>query len=81
MVPLFVDVEVRDRCVMTIEVGQVLESVRLPENDVSLFSATCDESVLCGVHKTVDSFLMEIEGLSAVLELVQIVHVDESIQR
>ena len=81
MIPLLVDVEVRDGCVMAIEVGQVLQGVWLPENNVSLLSATGDESVLGGVDKTVDTFLMEVESLSAILELVQIVHMDKSIER
>ena len=81
MIPLLVDVEVRDGCVMAIKVGQVLQGVWLPENNVSLLSATGDESVLGGVDKTVDTFLMEVESLSAILELVQIVHMDKSIER
>ena len=53
---------------MTIQVGQVLQCVRLPQDDVSLLSATGNEPVLGGVDKTVDTFLMEIEGLASVVE-------------
>lgn len=49
---------------MSIQIGQVLQSVGLPKDDVSLFSTGSNKSVLGRVHKAVDSFLMEIKGTS-----------------
>lgn len=46
MVPLLVNVQVADRSVMTIQVGELLQSIRLPENDMSLLTATSDLLVL-----------------------------------
>ena len=64
---------------MTIEVGQVLQGVGLPQNDVSLFATGCYKSVFGGVHETIYTFLVEVECLATVVKRVQVVHVYESI--
>ena len=46
MVPLFVNVQITDGSIVTIQVGELLQSIRLPENNVSLFTATSDLLVL-----------------------------------
>lgn len=46
MVAILVDVEVGYGGVMTVEVGQGLQRVRLPQDNVSFLAATCNLLVL-----------------------------------
>lgn len=48
---------------MSIEVGQLLLSVWLPENNVALFAATGYLLVPDGVDEAVDTLLMQVESL------------------
>ena len=81
MIPLLIDVEVAHGSVMTIEVGQLLQSVRFPENNVALLSATGHLLVLDGVDEAVDALLMQVERLfGPIVERFKLVHVDEAIQ-
>jgi hypothetical protein len=66
---------------MTIQIVQGLKSVRFPKDNVSLFSTTGDLLLLNRVDKTVDTFLMQVKGLSGtVLERLKLVHVNETVQ-
>jgi len=58
VISLLVDVKMRHRCVMSIQVRQLLKRVRLPEDDMPFFSTTCDLLMLDRVDKTVDTLLM-----------------------
>ena len=81
MVPVLIDVKVRDRGVMTVQMGQLLKRVGLPKDNVTLHTATRNLFVLDRVHKAVDSFEMQVERfLSPVVECLQLVHVDEAVQ-
>ena len=58
VISLLVDVKMRYRGVMPIQVRQLLERVGLPEDNMPFFSTTCDLLMLDRVDKTVDTFLM-----------------------
>jgi len=67
---------------VSVKVSQLLKCVRLPKNDMALLSATGDLFVLYGVDETVDSLLMQVESfLLLIVQCVQLMHVDESIER
>ena len=67
---------------MPIQIGQVLQSVGLPENDMALLTATGNLFVFDRVYEAIDAFLMQVESsLCLVFELLYIVHVDEPVER
>ena len=67
---------------MTVQVSQLLQSVGLPQDNVTLHAATCNLFVLHRVHKAVDTFQMQVEGLFCpVVERFQLVHVNKAVQR
>ena len=81
MVTLLIDVQMTDRCVMAIEVRKLLQSVGLPQNDMALLAAARHLFMLHRVDKAVDALLMEVEcALLAVVQRLQLVHVDETVQ-
>jgi len=80
MVPIFIDIQVTHRRVMPIQIGQLLESVGLPEDDMTLFTTTSNLFVLDRVDETVDTLLMQIESsFLLVVKRFELMHVDESI--
>ena len=80
MVPFLIDVELLDRSIVTVEVGQLLQGVRLPEDDVTLLSAASDLLLFDRVDKAIDALLVEIESLLGLIgEIRNIVHVDEAV--
>ena len=80
MVPFLIDVELLDRSIVTVEVRQLLQGVRLPEDDVTLLSAASDLLLFDRVDKAIDALLVEIESLLGLIgEIRNIVHVDEAV--
>ena len=58
MVSIFIDIEFGHRSVMTIELVQLLDTVGLPDDDMTLFTTTGHQLLLFRVNKGVDTFLM-----------------------
>ena len=82
VVPVFIDIQVTHRRVMPIQIGQLLESVGLPEDDMTLFTTTSDLLVLDRVDETVDTLLMKIESsFLLIVKRFKLMHVDEAIER
>ena len=80
MVPFLIDVELLDRSIVTVQVRQLLQGVRLPEDDVTLLSAASDLLLFDRVDKAIDALLVEIESLLGLIgEIRNIVHVDEAV--
>ena len=66
---------------MTIQVCELLEGIRLPQNNVALLAATGNLFVLDRVDEAIDTLLMEIESaLLAIIQGLKLVHVDETVQ-
>ena len=67
---------------MTVEVGELLESVGFPENDVALLTAAGDLLVLDAIDEAIDALLVQVErSLGPVVQILQLVHVDETVER
>ena len=82
MVPLLVDVQVAHRSVVSVQVGELLQRVGLPEDNVALFTAAGDLLVLLGVDEAVDTLLMQVErALLTIVEILQLVHMNEAVER
>ena len=82
VIPFFVDVQVRDRSVMSVKLVKLLKGVGLPEDDVTLFAAACHLLMLNWVNETINALLMKVKSpLLAIGKGGQVVHMDEAIQR
>ena len=67
---------------MTVEVGELLESIGFPENDVALLTAAGDLLVLDAIDEAIDALLVQVErSLGPVVQILQLVHVDETVER
>jgi hypothetical protein len=65
-----------------IEVGEWLTSVRFPQNDVTLFSATGNLLMLEGVDEAINALEMQVKGVFwTILESLKVVHMDKAIER
>ena len=81
MISILVDVQVTHRRVMPVQIGKLLESIGLPEDDMALLATTCDLLMLDRIDETVDAFLMQIErAFLSIVKCLELVHVDEAIQ-
>ena len=57
------------------------QRVRLPQNDMALFSTTGHLLVLHGVDEAVDALLVEVESLLSLIgQVIRVVHVYEAIE-
>ena len=82
MVSLFVDIEVANRSVMAVKVSELLQSVRLPEDDVALFTTTGNLLVLLRVNEAIDTLLMQIKrSFLSIVEVLEFMHVDKAVKR
>ena len=81
MVSLLVDCQVLHRGVVTVQVRENTECEGVPHNDVPLFTAGSNETMSVTVHERVDTFLVQVECFIFVRQLIDVVNVDQSIQR
>ena len=58
MISFFIDIEFGHRSGMTIELVQLLDTVRLPDDYVTLFTTAGHQLLFFRVHKGVDTLLM-----------------------
>lgn len=66
---------------MTVEITEDTQSEWIPHEDMSFLSTTGYEPVLRRINKTIDTLLMQVEGLAVVFEVLDVVNVDESVER
>ncbi len=78
---LFVDGQILHTGIVTIKVGKSAKRERIPHNNVPFLTAGSNKPMSGAVNERVDTFLVEVEGLSLVRQVVDVVDVDETVQR
>ena len=58
MVPFLIDVELLDRSIVTVQIGQLLQGVRLPKDDMALLFTASDLLLFYRVNEAINAFLM-----------------------
>ena len=82
VVPIFIKSKILNTGCMSVEITEGVSSERIPHNDMSLFSATGYKSVLRGIDKGIDTFLMKCKCLVFFkAKIFNIVNVDKPIKR
>ena len=81
VVPLLVDVQMGHARVVAVQVGQLLECIRLPENDVALLTTASNLLVLDRVDEAVYTLLMQVECAPWLVDQIgKVVHMDETVK-
>ena len=81
VISFFINVEIGNWSVMAVKLVKLLKSVRLPEDDMTFFSTTCNLFVLNWVDKAVNAFLVKVKSsFWDIGQSSQLVHMDKAIQ-
>ena len=67
---------------MTVKIGKGSQCEWIPHNDVTLLTTTCDESLLAGINKGINTLLMQVKRLIvSVVQILNVVDMNETIKR
>lgn len=82
MISVFIEREVLNRCVVAVEVSKRSQCEGVPHDDVTLFTATCNEPVLRRIDEGVDTLLVQVKRLVLfVRQLLDVVNMNEAVER
>lgn len=80
MAPVLIQCKILDTGVVAIQVAENTQGKWIPHENVSLLAATSYKPMFGRIDETIDTFLMQVECLSVVLEILNIVNMDEGIE-
>ena len=80
MASVLIQCEILDTGVVAIQVAENTQGKWIPHENMSLFAATCYKPMLGRIDETIDTFLVQVECFSVVLEILNIVNMDEGIK-
>ena len=80
MISFFVDSQVLNAGIVSIEINENVKSKRIPHENVSFLTTTCDKSTLLRVDERIDWLLVNVESLIIfVIQVFDIMNMDETV--